>query len=509
MTEYKQRAGSRRYGGTAIALVAAALLFEPSDASAQPARGNPDPRTFQYRDLTKELANKMTGTYVVAATGDLLIQEPIGKMIDPRIQQVLRNADTTVGNMEALIVDRRDWPHGLNGNWAPKDTAADIAGLGFDMLTGANNHTWNLGVEGVKETIKYLDAVGIPLAGVGPNLATARMPVFQHTAKGRVGLIGAYSVSDISPETSIATDRNGVMGGRWGINPLRLTTWNVVTNTQLQQLKGIRDTIVARRNEPDVSRPIAMPKDDPNRVQIFAHNYLAGPKPGEYYYDINRGDLLGNLRAIRTTKEYGDFAIFTMHVHQNRYAFQAYSQDHYPNQFLIDFTHQLIDNGADMYVGHGNHTIQGIEIYKGRPIFYNLGNFSVHEVLIESTDATPELTPLEADEVSTDWLQQPPNMKALVAQVTYQDGKLTEVRLFPVDLGVGKNRPWSKMSVAQTPSAALAQEILSEVQKFSAPFGTKIAIENGVGVIRVPPEATVPIGGDIQTKINSARQSSR
>lgn len=35
-----------------------------------------------------------------------------------------------------------------------------------------------------------------------------------------------------------------------------------------------------------------------------------------------------------------------------------------------------MDNGLDMYVGHGNHTIQGVEICKGRPIFYNLGNFA-------------------------------------------------------------------------------------------------------------------------------------
>ena len=70
--------------------------------------------------------------------------------------------------------------------------------------------------------------------------------------------------------------------------------------------------------------------------------------------------------------------MFSMHVHQNRYAFQAYSQDHYPAQYLIDLAHELVDNGMDMYVGHGNHTMQGIEIYKGRPIYYNLGNFSVH-----------------------------------------------------------------------------------------------------------------------------------
>src|SRR5207244_13159132 len=129
-------------------------------AFAQPTLSQPNPQTFQYRDLTRELANKMAGTYVVAATGDLLMQEPIGKMIDPKIQQILRDADTTIGNMEAVIVERRDWPFGLSGNWSPKETAADIAGLGFDLLTGANNHTWNMGEEGIRSSIKFLDQAG-------------------------------------------------------------------------------------------------------------------------------------------------------------------------------------------------------------------------------------------------------------------------------------------------------------------------------------------------------------
>ena len=482
---------------TSLWKIAALILVSASTASAQPTQ--PSPQTFPYRDLTKELANKVTGTYVVAATGDLLIQEPIGKLIDPKIQQILRDADTTVGNMEALIIDRRNWTNdvGFAGNWSPKETAADVAALGFDLLNGANNHTWDMREEGLKSTIKYLDEQGIPLAGVGPNLATARMPVFQYTAKGRVGMVGAYAVSD--GNVAAATDRRGTMGGGWGLNPLRLALWNVVTPAQLLQLKGIRDSIVARRGEPDIVRPIPIPKDDQDRVRIFANNYMAGPKPGEYHYEMNQSDLRGNLTAIRNAKEYGDFAIFTMHVHQNRYAFQLPSNDHYPPNFLIEFTHALIDNGADMYVGHGNHTIQGVEIYKGRPIFYNLGNFAVHEILLESDGAAPGVTAVEADELSTDSLQHPENLVATVATSRYQDGKLVEVRLYPIELGVGKSRPWSRMSIAQTPSPALAQEILTNVQKYSEPFGTKISIENGVGVIRIAPEATAPVGTNIRT----------
>lgn len=37
--------------------------------------------------------------------------------------------------------------------------------------------------------------------------------------------------------------------------------------------------------------------------------------------------------------------------------------------------HALIDAGADIIIGHHPHVLQGLEIYKGRPIFYSLGNY--------------------------------------------------------------------------------------------------------------------------------------
>jgi poly-gamma-glutamate capsule biosynthesis protein CapA/YwtB (metallophosphatase superfamily) len=40
-----------------------------------------------------------------------------------------------------------------------------------------------------------------------------------------------------------------------------------------------------------------------------------------------------------------------------------------------DAAHKFIDAGADMVIGHGAHTIQEIEYYKGRWILYNTGNF--------------------------------------------------------------------------------------------------------------------------------------
>lgn len=44
-------------------------------------------------------------------------------------------------------------------------------------------------------------------------------------------------------------------------------------------------------------------------------------------------------------------------------------------QKQINFAHYLLDNGVDMILGHHPHRTQGVEIYKGKPIFYSLGNF--------------------------------------------------------------------------------------------------------------------------------------
>ncbi|MDL2247008.1 CapA family protein, partial [Methanobrevibacter sp. OttesenSCG-928-K11] len=46
-----------------------------------------------------------------------------------------------------------------------------------------------------------------------------------------------------------------------------------------------------------------------------------------------------------------------------------------PNENQEDISKKLIDNGADIVVGAHAHVTQGIEIYKDKPIFYNLGNF--------------------------------------------------------------------------------------------------------------------------------------
>jgi poly-gamma-glutamate synthesis protein (capsule biosynthesis protein) len=474
------------------------VAFLASPVFAQPFRAPTDRATFQWRDLTKELANKMTGTYVVASTGDLLFQEPANLRISPAIRDVLKKADTTVGNLEGFLVDRRTWA-GVNGygnNWAPKEEAAALAELGFDMVAPGEADG---GEAAQVSTMKWLDEAGIKRAGYGLNLSLARQPAYQELPQGRVAMVAAFPIGPVA-SGPIATNKEGNdVGERPGMNPLRLTQWTTVTAEQLEQLRGIRDSILARRMEPDVARPSELPTDRPGRLQMLGKNYMIGPKPGEFHYEMNANDLQAQILAVRNAKEYADFVIFTMHVHENRHAFQAYSQDHYPPDYLVELTHKLIDNGADMYVGHGNHTMQGIEIYKGRPIFYNHGNFAVQRFGSDDSPPNPaNVTNIESVEVGEHWLQQYINLTAFVAQTRYQDGKLAEIRIYPVDLGTDTGKvPWSRSSIPQTPTPEVARRILTDLQKWSEPYGTRISIENNIGVIRVPPEATQPIGKDL------------
>lgn len=89
----------------------------------------------------------------------------------------------------------------------------------------------------------------------------------------------------------------------------------------------------------------------------------------------------------------------------------------------------------------------------------------------------------EINESRWAWLQRPENFEAILPSSRYEGGKLDQVLVYPVDLGL--DRPSSEMGTPRRPTPEKAQEILEHMVEYSKPFGTQISIENGVGVIRV------------------------
>ena len=463
-----------------VVLVTAACLASRTAAQqinpypSGPPFHDPVPETFKLRDLKAELKNKMTGTYTVASIGDMFWRSPVAERMSPALRDILRNADTTFGNFEG------------GEGWQPTDTARTFQSLGFDLLAPG---------EGV-QAHELLAEFGIRMAGSGPNLTMARRPVFQEIPQGRVALIAACPGVNLCGTP--AADAAGAAPARPGVNPLGVTVWNTVTAEQFNHLKAILDSVVARRHEADVIVPSDLPPAlPPGRLMLWGQRYMVADKPGELHYDVDASDEQAQMLAVRNAKEVADFVAFHMHVHHNRYSFQQYSHDNYPPDYLRPFLHKLIDNGLDMYFGSGNHSMQGIEIYKGRPIFYNQGNFGVD--LVRQPDSPPNaanMTRTEARETAAAYLQDEPTSVAYMANTTYKDGRLVEIRIYPVDVGIGR-RAWSRENIPETPSPELARSILERIQKYSEPFGTKVSIENNIGIIRVPPEATVDVGGDL------------
>jgi poly-gamma-glutamate capsule biosynthesis protein CapA/YwtB (metallophosphatase superfamily) len=194
----------------------------------------------------------------------------------------------------------------------------------------------------------------------------------------------------------------------------------------------------------------------------------------------DRRDFRDIVRSVRDGKQLSDFMVVAIHCHVNSFAFQAYSHDNSTPDFLVQLAHAAVDNGADVFVGHGVHTLRGIEIYKGKPIFYGISNF------IYQNSPIPEITdPSRSENSLLDRTHQPDNKEALLTTSRYEEGKLVEVRLYPVDLGIEGTRPVSRNGQPLAASPEQALRILKLVQELSRPFGTSIAIENGVGVIQV------------------------
>ena len=426
-------------------------------------------------DPSRELAMKITQPFTFAAAGDIIIRRPVGEG-DAGYQalaKVMREADMTYANMEGPILDEANFRGPLAGG--PKSVVNELKRMGVRIMTDANNHTLDAGLEGMFETHRLLDEAIIVHAGSGKNLADARQARIAVTPKGTVAAIGMYSIDPSSNNRSRFTDATENMPG---LNPLHVTPNNVVTAEHMQALKKIRDAIYARR--PEVHVPVApVAADEPaGRLRLFQTAFTVGPHPGDLTYEMDPADLKGIITSVRVGKQLADFLVVAIHCHQNSFAFQAYSQDHSTPNFLIELAHQVIDNGADAFVGHGVHNLRGVEIYKGKPIFYGVSSFFYHR------GAAPEITSLSAGAgAGVNELED--NLETLLTTSRFEDGKLVEVRLYPADLGQDRTRPVSRSGTPSTPSPEMARRVLERLQALSKQFGTTISIQNGVGVIRI------------------------
>jgi poly-gamma-glutamate synthesis protein (capsule biosynthesis protein) len=91
------------------------------------------------------------------------------------------------------------------------------------------------------------------------------------------------------------------------------------------------------------------------------------------------------LRAIRAAEAAADLVLVTIHW--------GVELDTVPRDYQVEEARRMIEAGADAIFGHHAHRLQPMDTYRGRPIFYGLGNFVWPNFSVDgSTTAVAEVT---------------------------------------------------------------------------------------------------------------------
>ncbi len=104
------------------------------------------------------------------------------------------------------------------------------------------------------------------------------------------------------------------------------------------------------------------------------------PNPGSH--DIN--DIEGAAVLVRDLSLENDLVMVSFHggaegVDAQHITFE--NEEYYGEQRgnVVEFSRRMVDEGADLVIGHGPHVVRAVELYQGRLIAYSLGNFNTYQ----------------------------------------------------------------------------------------------------------------------------------
>jgi poly-gamma-glutamate capsule biosynthesis protein CapA/YwtB (metallophosphatase superfamily) len=351
----------------------------------------------------------------------------------PVIQELLKG-DVVFTNLEAAIAEEGQTVQEGRGFLTPPEALDALTIFGFNLLSLSGNHAFDLSAQGIQNTIREADKRKIVHAGTGNNLAEAAAPSYLHTPKGTIALIA--SASGLIKSGASATAE------RPGVNELRVEAGDK-ENEATSDLPG------APANTPN--------QEDSQRI----------------------------LKSIRDARQHADLVIVYQHNHVfGNHSFSTIFTEGMPerlapNDWLKQWTHAEVDAGADIIVMHGAPLLHGVEIYRGRPIFYDLGNFIFN--------LPPTLT----------YIDEPMSWESVVASVQFQGKQLQSISLRPVVLNIlgegepdvhnpyANNRFLNTRGLPSPATGARAGYILQRLADASKPFGTTIEMKGDMAEIKL------------------------
>ena len=443
----------------------------------------------------------------LALAGEALISQGLRMYREPnflKLVELIRGADAGYVHGEMLFHHYEHAPTDKRvGTYMRCDPKFidDLKWMGFQLMSMASNHSIDFGEGGVVTTIENLNRHGMVHAGMGCNLAEARAPAYLETAKGRVALLSGTTTLF---SWGRAGDQRRDFKGRPGANLLRHYIEYTVDGKTFATLRQLAQSMGWIQGSP-AYKPhgsARIPADTKNEIHVAGltdglHHYTKfklGRKNEKHHYP-HLPDLEGTLERIRDARRMAQWVIVAMHN-------QDVPGDE-PPEHARTMYHAMIEAGADVLAGTGPHQDRGIEIYKGRPIFYGIGDFILQNdtVLLEPQDQY-ENVGLTWGHTPADFYDKraryegagvgkpthgqgvtPRNWQSGMHRVKFEKGKLKEIRIFPVDAGYGKPR-WQQ-GRPMLAEGDVAREILDRYQRLSKPFGVNVQIRGNVGTIRL------------------------
>ncbi len=307
----------------------------------------------------------------VLVTGQSLIAAPLAPAPAPgwdALRDLLQNSDVAFTNFEGTIApDSGGWPSkDKTLHVAPPSVLDSLRDTGFNALSLANNHAFDLGPAGIEATIAAAAARGFLQAGAGRDLDQATGPVVATLGGRRVALVAM----DAGPQPAQVYARNPDerAGARPGINRLGLISSVAVPAADFARAQ---DLVAACGHDRRIAARVAagyQPPTPPGLLDFFGTYLEAGEPPREERRPV-AADLTRNLEAIARARAEAELVI--VYLHQHHWA-PDWRQ---APAWIKPLARQMIEAGADIFVSHGAPTLHGMELYRGKPIFWGLGCF--------------------------------------------------------------------------------------------------------------------------------------
>lgn len=424
--------------------------------------------------------------------GDMLIQRRIPADYDGffEIREYVARGDARFINLETTLHDGEFFANQYCGGSYLRATPRvldDVRAFGFNMLSFANNHTMDFSHGGLMATKRAVDAAGFPNAGAGANLDEAAAPAYLDTKNGRVALISA--VSTMNNEAAMAGRQSRRFIGRPGLNGLRIDEYLQLTPEQFEVIGEIER--VSRINaQVNIERAEGYhPPLAEGVCKLKGLTFRMGEET-KYVTHPHREDMARIQRSIYEAQMQADYIMVSIHSHE-----LSGDSKESPAGFLQEFAHLCIDAGAHMVVGHGPHLLRPIEVYKGRPIFYSLGDFVIHNECVPyapeemyakqglTGDATMRELFCDRSAGYTRGLMRDRRMlESVIPYLEMEGGEMRRLELMPIELNFDEKEVWRRGD----PRFSNRHGIIERLAALSSPFGTEIAIDDrGFGVVRL------------------------